>query len=123
MTNDHIHVVNYLNQLKPIESLISTGDIIGMLKEHQPLAERQWALNASQASDSHVYTKDQLERDSRAPSKNPEDYNSKGEYVPKNGASKNPADYNANGEYKPVESMTKEEKRKELEEMLSRVSK
>lgn len=69
------------------------------------------------------YTKEELKSDPKAPSKNPQDYNSNGEYVPKNGVSKNPADYNAKGEYKPVESMTKEEKRKELEEMLNRVTK
>lgn len=74
--------------------------------------------NNNVTTEKPVYTKEQLERDSRAPSKDPADYNKNGEYEPKNGVSRNPADYNAKGEYKPVESMTQEEKRKELEEML-----
>ncbi|MEK3720594.1 hypothetical protein [Paenibacillus sp. FSL H8-0034] len=74
----------------------------------------------STTTDKPVYTKEQLEKDSKAPSKNPADYNKNGEYVPKTGVSKNPADYNAKGEYKPADQMTKEEKRKELEEMLKR---
>lgn len=66
---------------------------------------------------SSYYTKEQLENDPRAPSKNVNDYNSDGEYVPQNGISDNPADYNAKGEYKPVEQMTREEMREELESM------
>jgi hypothetical protein len=76
--------------------------------------------SSSTQSEMHVYTKEQLENDPRAPSKDPADYNSNGEYVPKNGVSKNPGDYNANGDYKPVDQMTQEEKRKELEDMLGK---
>ncbi|WNQ09670.1 hypothetical protein MJA45_18830 [Paenibacillus aurantius] len=67
-----------------------------------------------------TYTKEQLQKDPKAPSKDPADYNKNGEYVPKNGISNNPNDYNAKGEYKPVESMTKEEIKKELEDMLKK---
>ncbi len=38
--------------------------------------------------------------------------------VQKSAPSNNPADYNSKGEYKPVESMTQEEIKAELEEML-----
>ncbi|NQX66680.1 hypothetical protein HQN90_11130 [Paenibacillus alba] len=111
--NDLDNAVNYLNQLKPIKDLVSEKEIKDLLSKYQPEVDAKW---------SNKYTREQLLKDNKAPSKNPEDYNSKGEYVPKNGASKNPADYNAKGEYKPVESMTKEEKLKELEEMLNRAT-
>jgi hypothetical protein len=78
------------------------------------------STQTSAPSNSSSYTKEQLEKDKRAPSKNPADYNSNGEFVPRNGISSNPADYNAKGEYKPVDQMTKEEKRKELEDMLGK---
>ena len=64
---------------------------------------------------SSPYTEDELINDPLAPSTNPNDYNSNGEYVPENGPSDNPADYNVDGEYKPIEDMTEEEKRAELE--------
>ena len=67
-----------------------------------------------------VYTKEELESNSKAPSKDPRDYNRDGEFVPSDGPSSNPADYNFNGEYKPVENMTQEEIEKELLEMLGR---
>lgn len=63
------------------------------------------------------YTKEELESDSKAPSTNPEDYNSDGEYVPSGGVSDDPADYNSKGEYQPVEDMTQEEIQAGLEEM------
>lgn len=66
-----------------------------------------------------VYSKEELESDPQAPSKDPKDYDQNGQYVPQNGASSNPADYNKNGEYKPVESMTQEEIQAELEQMLN----
>ncbi|MFD2370633.1 hypothetical protein ACFSO0_11905 [Brevibacillus sp. GCM10020057] len=65
-----------------------------------------------------VYTKEELEADPKAPSKDPSDYDQNGQYVPKDGPSDNPADYSKNGEYKPVESMTQEEIQAELEQML-----
>lgn len=61
------------------------------------------------------YTEAELINDPSAPSTNPNDYNSNGEYVPSNGPSDNPADYNSDGEYKPIEDMTEEEKLAELE--------
>lgn len=64
------------------------------------------------------YTKEELESDPIAPSTNPNDYNSDGEYVPQGGPSDNPEHYNADGEYKPVEDMTQEEIQAELESML-----
>ncbi|WP_240416811.1 hypothetical protein [Paenibacillus periandrae] len=88
--NDYINVINYLNQLKPIDDLISINQRDSLLSKYQPLADRQWELTKSQGT---------LEKDSKL-------------------QSKNPADYDVNGNYKPVESMTKEEKRKELEEMM-----
>ncbi|MCR8633901.1 hypothetical protein [Paenibacillus radicis (ex Xue et al. 2023)] len=121
--NDYINVVNYLNQLKPIDTLISLNERDSMLLKYQPLADRQWELSKSQTANKPAYTKEQLEKDPKAPSKDPLDYNKNGEYVPKNGVSKNPADYNAKGEYRPAETMTKEEKLKELEEMLKKAVK
>ncbi|HHW37445.1 MAG TPA: hypothetical protein GXX18_09445 [Bacillales bacterium] len=70
-----------------------------------------------------------------ASTKNPEDYNSKGEYKPVKNMTQdeiqdeleqmldeslngNSADYNSKGEYKPVEEMTQEEIQAELEQML-----
>lgn len=123
MANDYIHVVNYLNQLKPIDTLISQDERIKLLDKYQPIGNRQWELQKSQSINNPVYTKEQLDRDSKAPSKDPADYNKNGEYVPKNGVSSNPADYNVKGEYKPIEKMTQEEKRKELEEMLKKALK
>lgn len=64
------------------------------------------------------YTKEELEADPTAPSKDPRDYNSNGEYVPHNGPSDNPADYNMYGEYKPIENMTQEEIKAEAVEMM-----
>lgn len=65
-----------------------------------------------------AYTEEELESDPAAPSSNPDDYNSDGEYVPADGPTDNPEDYNSDGEYKPVEDMTQEEIQAELEEML-----
>ncbi|WP_438351375.1 hypothetical protein ACP8HI_12430 [Paenibacillus sp. FA6] len=67
---------------------------------------------------SKVYTREELESDKRAPSINPNDYDSEGQYLPKNGISDDAKDYNFDGEYKPVEEMTKEEIEAELMEML-----
>ena len=64
------------------------------------------------------YTEKELEADPKAPSKNTEDYNVDGEYVPEDGPTENPADYNSNGEYKPADQMTQEEIEAELEKML-----
>ena len=64
------------------------------------------------------YTKEELESDPIAPSTNPNDYNSDGEFVPENSVSDNPADYNSNGESRPIEDMTQEEIQAELEQML-----
>ncbi|WP_397537893.1 hypothetical protein [Rummeliibacillus pycnus] len=66
----------------------------------------------------YYYTKEQLEADPYAPSKDPADYNENGEFVPKDGPSDNPADYNSDGEYDPVSDMTQEEIKAELEDML-----
>ncbi|WP_052723849.1 DUF4179 domain-containing protein [Paenibacillus wulumuqiensis] len=76
--------------------------------------------SSSTLSSDSSYTRDELESDPLAPSTNPDDYNSYGEYAPAGGYSIDPADYNYEGEYKPVESMTQEEKQAELEEMLGR---
>ncbi|MGN7942864.1 hypothetical protein [Metabacillus sp. 22489] len=64
------------------------------------------------------YSEEELENDSSAPSTNPNDYNTEGEYVPENGVSDEPSDYNSEGEYKPVDDMTQEEIEAELEEIL-----
>ncbi|WP_342477803.1 hypothetical protein NYE24_00670 [Paenibacillus sp. FSL H7-0350] len=65
-------------------------------------------------------TEQELVTDPRAPSTNPNDYNSDGQYVPENGISDNPEDYNFDGDYKPIDEMTQEEIQAELEEMLGR---
>lgn len=67
---------------------------------------------------SSPYSEEELQSDPTAPSDNPADYDSKGEYVPADGPTDNPADYNADGKYKPVEDMTQEEIQQELEDML-----
>ena len=64
------------------------------------------------------YTEAELQSDPTAPSTNPNDYDSNGQYVPENGQSNKAEDYNADGEYKPIESMTQEEKEEELERLL-----
>jgi hypothetical protein len=69
-------------------------------------------------TDSSPYTEEELQSDPTAPSDNPADYDSNGEYVPADGPTDNPADYDADGEYKPVEDMTQEEIQQELEDML-----
>lgn len=72
-------------------------------------------------SDNHYpypYTKEQLENDPKAPSKDPRDYDANGQYVPHDGPSRNPADYDANGNYKPIDQMTPEGMKQELEDML-----
>jgi hypothetical protein len=74
--------------------------------------------NTSTDDFSSPYSEEELKADPTAPSTNPEDYNSDGEYVPASGPSTNPADYNAAGEYKPVDKMSQEEIQAELEEML-----
>ncbi|WP_157793898.1 hypothetical protein [Paenibacillus donghaensis] len=74
--------------------------------------------NITVGSTSSVYTKEELQSDSKAPSTNPEDYDSDGQFVPENGISDEPEDYNFDGEYKPVDEMTQEEIQAELEEML-----
>lgn len=78
--------------------------------------EIQLPSSSTKVKDS-PYTKEELENDRRAPSKNVNDYNSEGQYVPENGISDNTEDYNADGECKPVENMTREEMREELENM------
>jgi len=73
----------------------------------------------SYSSKNNYYTKEELESDPFAPSSNPNDYNSNGEYVPYGGVSDNPADYNSSGEYKPADQMTQQEIEAELESMLN----
>lgn len=76
--------------------------------------------SSSTAHSDSPYTREELENDPLAPSINPNDYNSNGDYVPADGISSNPGDYNYDGEYKQSENMTKEEKDAELADMLSR---
>lgn len=76
-------------------------------------------MNDDDDSNGNYYTKEELESDPVAPSTDPADYNSNGEYVPKNGPSSNPADYNANGEYDPIDGKSNEEIEQELEDMLT----
>ncbi|MGG0793169.1 hypothetical protein ABE137_03955 [Brevibacillus laterosporus] len=64
------------------------------------------------------YTRDELLQDPTAPSKDPRDYDSNGQFVPHNGPSKNAADYNSLGEYKPIEKMSKKEMEEEFLKML-----
>ncbi|MMZ56164.1 hypothetical protein D1872_180460 [compost metagenome] len=72
------------------------------------------------ASNTSPYTRQELEADPTAPSKDPRDYNSNGEYVPHDGPSNDPADYNMYGEYRPIENMTPEEIQTEAVEMMKK---
>lgn len=89
------------------------GERFELLPDIQPTI----TTSPTQKSES-AYTKEELENDPRAPSTNPEDYNSDGEYVPSGGPTDNPADYDSGGNYKPIESMTQDEIEAELKEML-----
>lgn len=64
------------------------------------------------------YTEEELEADPEAPSTNPDDYDSNGQYVPSDGPSDNAEDYDAEGDYSPIEDMTQDEIEAELESML-----
>lgn len=66
------------------------------------------------------YTREELEADPTAPSKDPKDYDSNGQYVPHDRPSDNPEDYNMYGEYRPIENMTKEEIEAEAVEMMKK---
>ncbi|RAP27620.1 hypothetical protein C2W64_00768 [Brevibacillus laterosporus] len=57
-------------------------------------------------------------KDPTAPSKDPRDYDSNGQFVPHNGPSKDAADYNSFGEYKPIEKMSQKELEEEFSKML-----
>ncbi len=86
-------------------------------KEYEPSYSDDYGSEDTNSGESY-YTKEELESDSKAPSTDPDDYNSSGEYVPQDGPSSNPADYNSKGEYKPADEMTQEEIQQELLEML-----
>lgn len=64
------------------------------------------------------YTEEELEADPEAPSTNPDDYDSNGQYVPSTGPSDNAEDYDAEGNYSPIEDMSPEEIEAELESIL-----
>jgi len=108
----NVKTITYRN--KSNEYIIELGDTYQIYKNNEVLEpEAPFSYKKSKSP----YTEKELQEDSRAPSNNPDDYNSEGEYVPSEGPSNNPEDYNSEGEYKPTEGMTQEEIKEELNKM------